>query len=85
VLALSRNGGWAHYHGPTEKVTQIAWKQVLRKEKGAIVGPQDDFSNVGGESLSTIMLIAALRSKHPHIIAEEIIHEKELAKYGLAH
>ena len=62
----------------TERVIEEAWKQVLRKEKGATIGPQDDFFKLGGDSLSTIMLIAALRGKKLHITAQEIFMNKSL-------
>jgi amino acid adenylation domain-containing protein len=62
----------------TEKVIEDAWKQVLRKENGATIGPQDDFFKLGGDSLSTIMLIAALRAKNLHITAQEIFMAKSL-------
>jgi amino acid adenylation domain-containing protein len=62
----------------TERIIEDAWKQVLRKENGVIIGPDDNFFKLGGDSLSTIMLISALRGKKLHITAQEIFMTKTL-------
>lgn len=62
----------------TEKVIEDAWKHVLRKENEITIGPKDDFFGLGGDSLSVIMLISALRGKNLHITAQEIYMTKSL-------
>lgn len=67
----------------TEKVIEDAWKLVLRKENDIIIGPEDDFFKLGGDSLGAIRLISALRIKNLCITAQEIFMTKSLR--GMAH
>ena len=64
----------------TEKVVEMAWRQVLRKMDETVVRPMDDFFKMGGDSLSAILLISTLRAKGFHITAHEIFTTRILHK-----
>lgn len=64
----------------TEKVVEMAWRQVLRKADEVVIRPKDDFFKVGGDSLGAILLISTLRAKGLHITAHEIFTTKILGK-----
>ncbi|XP_044723972.1 AMP-binding enzyme domain-containing protein [Hirsutella rhossiliensis] len=61
-----------------EEVIKEAWLQVLHKDAHCDVGPHDDFFQLGGDSLTTIMLVTALRQRGICIAAHEVFAEKTL-------
>ena len=62
----------------TEKAIGRTWREVLRREDEVIFQLQDDFFKSGGDSLSVIMLISALRRKDIVMTAQEIFATKTL-------
>lgn len=64
----------------TETVIRDAWVQVLGKGDSVTIRPQDDFFKLGGDSLSTIMLISVLRARRLHMTAQEIFATRSLRK-----
>jgi aryl carrier-like protein len=61
-----------------EKIIEETWKEVLKKTDDTILTPHDNFFRLGGDSLTTIMLISRLKAKGLHITAQEIFTAKTL-------
>ncbi|KAI4117411.1 MAG: hypothetical protein LQ345_002352 [Seirophora villosa] len=61
-----------------ERSMADAWRQVLRKDREAVLEPDDDFFKLGGDSLGVIMLVALLKEQHISVLAHEVFTSRSL-------
>ena len=61
-----------------EQMLASTRKQVLRKDKEAVLEPNDDFFKLGGDLLGAIMLVALLKEKDISINAQEVFTTRTL-------
>ncbi|KAJ8120528.1 hypothetical protein ONZ43_g2784 [Nemania bipapillata] len=81
MLARKKTNKYSGVVGPIESLIRDIWSTVLQLDRSTI-GREDNFLDLGGNSLQAIIMINDLRKEKLHITLEDVLVRSSIATLG---